>query len=92
LHWAAGNGYTKIAKLLISRGANVNTKNNKGNTPLHRAAVRGYAEYTETAKLLIENGADMNAKNKEGKTPLKISIEKGHKETADLLRKHGARK
>ena len=67
LAWAALNGKTEAAKLLIEKGADVNAQNRDGATPLHAAAFLGYPEM---AKLLIEKGADINAQNHEGSTPI----------------------
>ena len=41
----------------------------------------------EIVELLIEKGADVNAKDQKGKTPLDTA----YGQTADLLRKHGAK-
>ena len=62
-----------------------------GETPLHDAASNGHKEIGE---LLIANGAEVNAKHFDGgslwgKTPLDLATR--HPETADLLRKHGAK-
>ena len=70
LHDLASFGHTNEAQVLITKGADVNAKNDRGETPLHWA-VRYRKE--ETAELLITNGADVHAKNKEGKTPLDIT-------------------
>ena len=51
LHWAARNNATETAQLLITWGANVNTKNSEEATPLHYAA---WKNATETAQLLLE--------------------------------------
>ena len=59
--------YTKKiekAKFLIEHGANVNSRNNSGDTPLH------FAPNIEIAKLLIDNGADVNVRDKSRFTPL----------------------
>ena len=67
LHWAAANNMAETAQLLITWGANVNAKSNKGSTPLHNAA---WKNATETAELLIAQGAEINAKADKGRTPL----------------------
>ena len=86
LHWAAMEGHKKIAELLIANGADVNLKNMDGNTPLQYAAMAGQ---TGIAKLLLIKEADLNTKNINGTTPLDWA--KRRPETADLLRKHGAK-
>lgn len=53
------------AKLLIEKGANVNSKDKYGDTPLHAAILQGNIEI---AKLLLKNGADINAKDNSGFT------------------------
>ena len=47
----------------------------------------GEAAYFWDSELLIANGADMNTQEKHGDTPLG----EADGETADLLRKHGAK-
>ena len=87
LHWAASEGRKEVAELLIAKGADVN-ESSGGETPLHEAALFGHKEIVE---LLITAGADVNAKKDNGKTPLDLAIRRHHHETADLLRKHGAK-
>ena len=54
LHYTALGGHKEIAELLITKGANVNAKNNGGETPLDWAIKR---KHTETTNLLRKHGA-----------------------------------
>lgn len=67
---AAAYGDTKAIERLLTEGANVNSKDMFGGTPLHGAAFFGQAE---VAELLIQKGADVNISNNEGATPLDIT-------------------
>ena len=86
LHLTARSNRKEIAELLIAEGADVNAKNDSRQTPLHVAAARGRKEIIE---LLIANGANVNAIDFIGSTPLDLQF--ASPETADLLRKHGAK-
>lgn len=44
LHWASKEGHTKIAELLIQRGARINATNRGDDTPLHLAAAHGHRD------------------------------------------------
>jgi len=81
--WAS-KGNKEIVELLIAAGADVNARDDGGDTPLLNAAAFGQKEIVE---LLIGKGAEVNAKNANGETPLDWA--KG--EIADLLRKHGGK-
>jgi len=90
---AAFEGDIEAVKQRLAAGEDVNAKNDLGSTPLHWASTK------EIAELLIAKGADVNAKIKlgeyKGQTPLDIATHpdnpKDTAETADLLRKHGAK-
>ena len=92
LHMTPINGHKEIVELLISKGADVNVRDDLGGrTPLHQAASSGHKVAQQIAELLITKGADVNAKMEDGRTPLNFTESKEHKEIADLLRKHGGK-
>ena len=87
LFWAL-SGRKDIAQFLISKGADVNTKDKRGYTPLHYAP---YCSHTEIAEVLIANGADVDdANNGRGSTVLHLAARKGHKDLAEVLIDSGA--
>ena len=53
LHQAARNGHKEIAELLIAKGADVNVKNEDGETPLDWA---NWSSHAETADILCKHG------------------------------------
>ncbi|WP_295159424.1 ankyrin repeat domain-containing protein [uncultured Brachyspira sp.] len=68
VHMASANGNNDIVKLLLLKDPSViNDVDNRGNTPLHWAAMK---DKPDTIKLLMENGADIEAKDEDGWTPL----------------------
>ena len=80
------NDCAEILKL-IKCGADVNAKNEYGETPLHTACVRGYFEVAQT---LTTAGADVNATNCIGSTPLHEASGWGHFGIAQVLIAAGA--
>lgn len=60
LHFAADDGLTDVAKLLITKGKiPINTIDQSGWTALHLAAGHNHSDLVT---LLLENGADINIK------------------------------
>jgi ankyrin repeat protein len=86
-------GHVESAKLLVERGAEVNSAsaNDMKVMPLHSAAATGDpdARY-ELAKLLLENGADPNAVQQDEYTPLMAADQHGDQRLRNLLVEHGA--
>ncbi|XP_059174819.1 putative ankyrin repeat protein RF_0381 [Physella acuta] len=60
-----------LVKILIFHGANIETRDEDGNTPLLICAEKGF---TDIALLLADKGADINSYNKDGDTALLLSI------------------
>jgi ankyrin repeat protein len=61
LHIATGRGNIDMLKYFISKGYDVNKKNDASQTPFTWAIGGGN---TETLRLFIENGADVNFKDR----------------------------
>ena len=70
---AAGGNQTKMSKFLVTRGADVNTKNQGVSefTAMMKAAEHGNSELVE---YLHENGAEVNAQDNNGRTVLMLSL------------------
>jgi len=67
----------EVIKTLISAGADVNAKVNKGRAPLHRATEN---EHFGILKLLVSVGANVNAKDTSGWAPLHLAVLREHLE------------
>jgi len=61
LSWASGNGLTAVVRLLLQKGADLNTQDQLQQTPLIWAALSGY---TAIAKLLLERNGKLEVKGK----------------------------
>ena len=62
-----------MVKLLIQYGADINSFNSQGRTPLHNASVSGYFNIV---RYLLISGANVNVKDNDGDTPLDLLYEK----------------
>ena len=80
---AARTGHSGTVRDMIASGANVNVRDEHGNTALIEAARNGHDDVVRT---LLASGADVNVKNDEGKTALMLALQGGHDETAQALR------
>jgi len=74
--------------LMLEKGAKVNAKGSRGDTPLMGAAHYGN---TQIVRVLIEKGADVTVKDNEGNTALSIATKRGHAEIIRLLEAAGAK-
>lgn len=64
--------YFETTKLLIKHGANVNTQDNEGMTPL---MLNAEADRLEFVKVFFENGANPNIQSKKGTTAFMLSAD-----------------
>jgi uncharacterized protein len=89
LHFACYFGQPEAVRLLIGRGAAIDTV--AGNPtkvmPLHSAAS---ARNLEGARLLLEHGAPVNARQQGGWVPIHAAAQNGDRAIVNLLLKHGA--
>ena len=72
IHQDVIEGNVALVRRELSKGVDVNQKNDEGRTPLHLAA--GIAN-KKIADLLIEKGANINSRDKRGLTPLDYAVE-----------------
>ena len=70
LFLACACGKSKIARLLLEKGADLNIENEENKSPLYVAA----SSTTSLVKLLIDNGAKIDTKNCYKKTPLHVAV------------------
>ena len=98
--------YLDLTKLLLAKGADVNVKIRKGSmikeekpyrsksgdTVLHNVA-RSYSEKhaSEICELLVGSGSNLNELNVKGQTPLDEALANDRNQTAQTLRKLGAK-
>ncbi|XP_031478493.1 protein VAPYRIN-LIKE-like [Nymphaea colorata] len=90
LHRAAGqDGNVHGVKEYVAQGASVDSRDQNGWTPLHRAAFKGRADVVQ---FLLDQGAQLDPLDNAGYTPLDCAAEAGHTHVAKLLICRGARR
>jgi ankyrin repeat protein len=84
MHPSSSGGMDRLAyttaELLIHAGADVNTKDNHGNTPLIRSV-----KWSEVTQLLLQNGAVVNEIGAAGRTALGTAASSGYTKSMVLL-------
>ena len=84
---AARNGDTASVRQLLKKGANIETKDQGGSTPLALALNYGYADMVD---LLLERGADPVAGGLKGDDVLVNAARQGNPKKIELLLERGA--
>ena len=82
IHVAAENGNVTLAKMLLNRGVETDTRTRYGETPLHIALQKGHVS---VAEYFLESGADPVAQNCKGVSPLHLLA--GFRTNQNLIRK-----
>lgn len=72
----------KMIRILVSKGACINEKNETGETALHEAVTWELPQLVQT---LIDLGADKTVTDKEGKTPLDYALTRENQEIIAIL-------
>ena len=80
-------GHPAIVQALLTKKADINARNENGETALILAAERK----PDTVRLLIEYGADMNLEDREGHTALSVAKWAGASDIITLLEHKGAK-
>ncbi|KAG8584747.1 hypothetical protein GDO81_004755 [Engystomops pustulosus] len=84
---AAAAGQDDILRLLIKKGAKINSRQRNGTTALIHATEKNHLT---TVALLLEAGAFVNMQQATGETALMKACKKGNVDTVRLLVEHGA--
>ena len=84
---AAEEGQEAVVRLLLEKGAELDSKDGSGRTPLWWAAVRGHEA---VMRLLLEKGAELDSKDMLGLTSLSLAAGSGHEAVVRLLLEKGA--
>ncbi|CAI7641033.1 unnamed protein product [Penicillium crustosum] len=84
---SSSNGHEVVTRLLIDKGADINTSDNRGWTPLHWASSKGREAVT---RFLIKEGANVNASDEYGRGSLSFASLNDHEAVVRLLIDDGA--
>jgi hypothetical protein len=87
LHWAAVRGHEAVVRLLLDKGADIETRDGNGWTALHWAAKWGHEAMV---RLLLDKGTDIEARDGSGWTALYGAAIQGHEAVMRLLLEKGA--
>ena len=82
-------GHKGVCEFLIHNSEKKNPSNEKGMTPLHIAAERGFAN---VCKVIIANVDNKNPASDDGCTPLHLAAREGHLEIIKLIVETGVAK
>jgi len=84
---AARTGHSGTIRDLLASGANVNFRDEHGNTPLMEAARNGHDDCVRT---LLDAGANWRLKNEDGRTALMLARQNSHEDATRVLQQAGA--
>jgi len=82
IHDAVDAGDAKAVRSLLKLQVDPNAKDDRDETPLHKAAVFGHEHI---AKVLLDNGAYLNIRDRSHMTPAALARERGHQKVLQAL-------
>ncbi|XP_046341394.2 ankyrin-1-like [Haliotis rufescens] len=85
---AALRGHKEVVELLVSEGADVSLRSEKGDNILHFACRGGHMEVVKY--ILSQDKVRINSRGWKKKTPVMVAAENGHKDVVELLVDEGA--
>ena len=88
LHYACEEGHLTIVEYLISKGANINAKDENGDYVIHYASKEGLLPIVQN--LIEQQNIDIDIKGYKEKTPLQYACEEGHLPIVEYLISKGA--
>jgi len=87
LHYAAASGFLSTVDYLLLKGAQVNVRNSKGHTPVHKSC---YYDYPDIIRTLVSYGGDVNIRDNDGISPLYLALMRNHQSSFVALIECGA--
>ncbi|NXM32703.1 ASB10 protein, partial [Oxyruncus cristatus] len=95
LHVAARHGLAEHVQLLLHHRAELEAKNEEGQTPLNTACAQHHQpqdmdRYYRVCQLLVESGASINAADQDRQHPLHLACKNANAQIAELLLARGA--
>lgn len=90
---AVSNGDSKMVRLLLEHGANVNSRDTHHATTLVKIASAAIAEEraVQIAQMLLNHGAEVESQEESGFTALMRACQRGNADMVRLLLQHGAK-
>jgi ankyrin repeat protein len=90
IHAAAGGGSLEALLLLLDLGADIETRDSNGWTPLHHAAWGEVGGRMRAIRALVERGANMRGLTNDNSTPLLLAMRFQRYEHVQALLENGA--